>query len=100
MIAGLAVGGVVTAVVLSGSGMALAFAREQTRVSLSRTLAAPLVIGLWLTMMPAFGPSFNSHSVITEWSLRLSGRSAPYTRGEMLREWRQRGVAQGVGSVN
>ena len=99
VIAGLAVGGVVAAVVLCGNGFALAIAREQTRVSLTRTLAAPLAIGLWLTMMPAFGPSFDSHSVITEWSLRLSGRSAPYTRGEMLREWRQRGVAQGVGSV-
>ena len=91
VIAGLAAGGVVTAVVLGGGGLAHAMAPRPLRLSLTRTFAAPLAIGLWLTMMPAFGPSLNSHSMITEWSLRLSGRSAPYTRGEMLREWRQGG---------
>jgi len=91
VIAGLAMGGVVTAVVLSG--MALATLRSSPRMSFTRLLAAPLALGLWLTMMPAFGPSLNSHSMITEWSLRLSGRSAPYTRGEMLRELRRGGKA-------
>ncbi len=99
VLAGLALGGVVTAVVLSGSSMAFGTVRSQSRVSLASTLAAPLAIVIWLTMMPAFGPSINSHSVITEWSLCLSGRSAPYTRGEMLREWRQRRVGQGAESV-
>ncbi len=89
VIAGLVVGGVVTAIVLRGSG--LATPRRPPQVSLTRTLAGPMAIALWLTMMPAFGPSLNSHSMITEWSLRLSGRSVPYTRGEMLRGWRQRG---------
>lgn len=97
--AGLAVGGVVTVFVLHGSSLALAGARSQARASLTRAVAAPLAIGLWLTMMPAFGPSLNSHSVITEWSLRLSGRSVPYTRGEMLREWQQRRMGHGEGTV-
>ena len=93
VIAGLVVGGVATAVVLSGSGLAPVSARRPSRMSLTRSFAAPLAIGLWLTMMPAFGPSLNSHSMITQWSLRLSGRSAPYTRGEMLRDWQQGGKA-------
>ncbi len=99
VIAALALGAVVSAIVLGGNGMALGFAHRQARVSSTRALAAPLVIAMWLTMMPAFGPSLNSHSMITQWSLRLSGRSAPYTRGEMLRQWRQRGVEQAVESV-
>ena len=98
VIAGLAIGGVVTAIVLSNGRFAFAMARSQASVPLTRTLAAPLAIALWLTMMPTFGPSFNSHSMITEWSLRLSGRSAPYTRRDMLRQSRQRGTGQGAGS--
>ncbi len=89
VIAGLALGGAVTAIVLSGRGMSVSIARRPAQMSLTRTLAAPFAIAIWLTMMPAFGPSLNSHSIITEWSLRLSGRSVPYTRGEMLRDWHQ-----------
>ena len=58
------------------------------------TVAVPLSMALWLTMMPTFGPAFSSHSMITQWSLQLSGRSTPYTRGEMLRQHRQRQEVQ------
>jgi hypothetical protein len=88
------VGGAVTALVLAAQGLP----RGLPRLSMAASVAVPLAIAVWLTLMPAFGPAFNSHSVVTHWSLRLSGRPAPYTRSEMLREYRQR-AAQEAGSA-
>lgn len=90
VIAGMAVGGAVTAAVLIGYGLP----RGLSRLSAAATVAVPLSMVLWLTMMPTFGPAFNSHSMITQWSLQLSGRATPYTRGEMLRQYRQRPQSQ------
>lgn len=90
VIAGLAVGGAVTAAVLIGYGLP----RGLSRMSTAATVAVPLAMVLWLTMMPTFGPAFSSHSMITQWSLQLSGRATPYTRGEMLRQYRQRPESQ------
>jgi membrane-associated phospholipid phosphatase len=94
VVAGLAVGGTVTVLVLVAQGLP----RGLPRLSMATSVAVPLAIAVWLTVMPAFGPAFNSHSVVTQWSLRLSGRPAPYTRSEMLREYRQR-AAQEAGSA-
>lgn len=94
VIAGMAVGGAVTAAVLIGPGLP----RGLSRLSAATTVAVPLSLVLWLTMMPTFGPAFNSHSMITQWSLQLSGRKVPYTRHDMLREYRQR-VLQPVSLV-
>jgi len=90
VIAGLSVGGAVTAAMLIGCGLP----RGLARLSTAATVAVPLSMALWLTMMPTFGPAFSSHSMITQWSLQLSGRSTPYTRGEMLRQHRQRQEVQ------
>jgi membrane-associated phospholipid phosphatase len=90
VIAGFVVGGAVTAAVLIGYGLP----RGLSRVSTAATVAVPLSMALWLTMMPAFGPVFNSHSMITQWSMQLSGRAKPYTRSEMLQQYRQRPVSQ------
>jgi len=94
VIAGLALGGAVTALVLMAQGLP----RGVPRMSLRTAVGVPLAMAAWLTMMPAFGPAFNSHSMVTQWSLRLSGRPTPYTRSEMLRDYRQR-AAQGAGSA-
>lgn len=90
VIAGLAVGGAVTAAVLIGYGLP----RGLSRMSTAATVAVPLSMALWLTMMPTFGPAFSSHLMITQWSLQLSGRATPYTRSEMLRHYRQRPESQ------
>ena len=90
VIAGLSVGGAVTAAMLIGCGLP----RGLARLSTAATVAVPLSMALWLTMMPTSGPAFSSHSMITQWSLQLSGRSTPYTRGEMLRQHRQRQEVQ------
>jgi hypothetical protein len=94
VIVGLALGGAVTALVLIVQGLP----RGVPRLSFGTSVGLPVALAAWLTMMPTFGPAFNSHSMVTQWSLRLSGRPAPYTRGEMLREYRQR-AAQEAGSV-
>lgn len=90
VVAGLAIGGAVTALVLIGPGLP----RGLPRMSLTTTAALPLAFAVWFTLMPAFSPAFNSHSVVTQWSLRLSGRTAPYTRSEMLRDYRLRVVSE------
>lgn len=90
VIAGLALGSAVTALVLIVQGLP----RGVPRFSWGAAVGAPLALAAWLTMMPAFGPTFNSHSVVTQWSLRLSGRAAPYTRSDMLREYRQRSAQE------
>lgn len=80
VVAGLAVGGAV-------SGVALALAR------LPRTtfgLAVPAAVALWLALTPVHAPASRTHDWVTALSLKVSGRPVPYTRREMLREWRAR----------
>jgi membrane-associated phospholipid phosphatase len=55
--------------------------------------AVPAVIALWLALTPAHAPASQTHSAVTRLSLLLSGHKAPYTRSEMLREYRRRQTA-------
>jgi membrane-associated phospholipid phosphatase len=80
VLAGLLVGGTISAV-------ALALA------CLPRPLIGPViptVLGLWLALMPVHAPESRTHSIVTRVSLMLSGHQTPYTRGAMLRELRRR----------
>jgi PAP2 superfamily len=75
---------VVAGVLLGGavSGLALAL------VSLPRALvgpAIPIAIGIWFAVMPIRAPASQTHSMVTQLSLKLSGRSVLYSRREMLR---------------
>jgi membrane-associated phospholipid phosphatase len=80
VLAGLLVGG-------AASAAALALIR------LPRDLISPLIpagVALWLAVTPAHAPPSQTHSMVTRLSLKLSGHATPYTRADMLREWKQR----------
>ncbi len=80
VLAGLLVGGMVSAIAL-------------TFVRMPRALLSPLipaVLVCWIALMPLHAPASRTHSMVTRLSLVLSGRSAPYTRHDMLRALRQR----------
>jgi hypothetical protein len=80
VLAGLLVGG-------AASAAALALIR------LPRNLISPLIpagVALWLAVTPAHAPPSQTHSMVTQLSLKLSGHATPYTRADMLREWQQR----------
>lgn len=80
VIAGLAVGAAV-------SGVALGLARLP-RTSIG--LAVPAGLALWLAWSPVHAPPSRTHDWVTALALEVSGRPTPYTRREMLREWRAR----------
>jgi membrane-associated phospholipid phosphatase len=44
----------------------------------------PLLLVAWLTLLPWRAPPSRTHSVVVAVSLKLSGRSRPYTRFELL----------------
>lgn len=80
VIAGLAVGGAV-------SGIALGLAQlPHTKIG----LAIPVGLALWLALTPMHAPASRTHDWVTQLSLKVSGRATPYTRPQMLREWRAR----------
>lgn len=74
VVAGLLVGGAAGAV-----AMVLA---KLPRVLIGPSV--PLLLALWLLVMPAYAPASQTHSMVTRLSLKLSGRPVPYTRNEML----------------
>lgn len=45
--------------------------------------AIPAVVALWFAFMPANAPPSLTHSMVTQFSLTLSGHSTPYLRGDM-----------------
>lgn len=51
--------------------------------------SVPLILVLWLAAMPAYAPASQTHSMVTKLSLRLSGRTVPYTRIDMQRKLRR-----------
>jgi hypothetical protein len=55
--------------------------------------AIPATVALWLALTPAHAPASQTHSAVTRLSLLLSGHARPYTRSEMLREYRRRQTA-------
>lgn len=56
-------------------------------------LAVPALLLVWMAAMPLNAPASRTHDWVTSLSLKLSGRAAPYTRSEMLREHRLRQAA-------
>jgi membrane-associated phospholipid phosphatase len=44
----------------------------------------PLLIVMWLTVLPTKAPPSRTHSLVVSISLKLSGRARPYTRFELL----------------
>lgn len=54
----------------------------------------PLALAVWLSVTPAHAPPSNTHGLVTRLALQVSGRSAPYTRAELHRDWRQQHAAR------
>lgn len=80
VVAGLAVG---------GTAATLALFAE--RMPVTRTaLWLPLVLGLWLGGGTTHAPPSTTHGWVTRLALAVSGRSEPYTRGDMLAAWRSK----------
>jgi membrane-associated phospholipid phosphatase len=52
-------------------------------------LWVPVIVTLWLVLTPAGAPASDTHGLITQWALQVSGRGAPYTRGDMHADWLQ-----------
>jgi membrane-associated phospholipid phosphatase len=48
----------------------------------------PAAMAVWLLIMPAHAPAARTHTMVTRLALSLSGHQRPYTRADMLREWR------------
>ena len=44
----------------------------------------PLLLVMWLTLLPMRAPPSHTHSMVVAISLKLSGRTRPYTRFELL----------------
>ena len=85
VVAGLVLGGVVTALVLTTSRRAAG----QPQRAWVLPVAALVAVGLWLTLSPAYAPRVDTHGLVTQLSLQLSGRSTPWSRADMLRERRR-----------
>lgn len=80
---------VLSGLVLGGTASAAALALTR----LPRDLISPLIpaaVALWLALTPAHAPPSQTHSMVTWLSLKLSGHATPYTRADMLREWKHR----------
>ena len=41
-------------------------------------------VAVWMTLMPATAPTFDTHSLITRVALHLSGHERSYTRRDLL----------------
>jgi membrane-associated phospholipid phosphatase len=77
VLAGCLVGGTVSALVLSAGHL--------PRTLVGPVLPVTVIVVVWLGLMPAHAPASTTHSAVIRLSLKLSGNSVPYTRGEMLR---------------
>ena len=43
----------------------------------------PVLVALWLSWMPAAAPASNTHSLVTQLALALSGHDRPHTRSDL-----------------
>lgn len=98
VLAGLALGAMVTAAAMMGRSTK----REPSgRLSPGFSMASllmPLVIATWLTVTLASAPSFSSHAVVTRLSLALAGHATAYTRADMTRAMEHRSPVQDSGA--
>ncbi len=79
VVAGLFLGGAVSALTFSQVKMPLASVSPLTLVALAA----------WMSFTPAPGPVSPTHALVTRLALKLSGHTQPYTRGDMLRSARK-----------
>ena len=77
---GLALGGLVSAAALLAGRLP----------AMRSALWVPVILTLWLGLTPASAPPSDTHGLITQWALQVSGRSVPYTRGDMHADWLKR----------
>lgn len=80
VLAGLCVGGAASAIALCGAG----------RMRAAIHPLVPAAVALWLALTPGLAPASQTHSAVTRLSLMLSGRDTPYTRSDMIEEFRSR----------
>ena len=80
VLVGLCVGGTASAIALDGARLARAVINP----------VVPAAVALWLALTPGLAPASQTHSAVTRLSLMLSGRKAPYTRNDMIAEFRSR----------
>ena len=84
VLVGLSVGGLVSLAAL-GAGRPPA---------VRPALWLPIALAVWWGVTPAHAPPSTTHGLVTQLALQVSGRSAPYTRDELHRDWRQRHAAR------
>jgi membrane-associated phospholipid phosphatase len=75
VVAGLLLGGSVSALALAQAGL--------PRLRLN--FYAPLLVAAWFVLSPLQAPHLPTHSLVTQLALQLSGHPKPHTRTEMLR---------------
>ncbi len=73
VVAGLALGGLVSAVAMTRSPVLQAHIGPW----------APALVGLWLAFTPAYAPASQSHEFVTRLALALAGHDTPHTREEL-----------------
>ncbi len=84
--------------VLMGLGLgglvSLAALRAGRLPAVPPALWLPVALAVWLGLTPAHAPPSTTHGLVTRLALQVSGRSAPYTRADLHRDWRQRHAAR------
>lgn len=78
---------VVTGLVLGGCVSLYCARRQALRLARVNPLI-PVVVGVWLVLSPLQTPQIQTHSLVTQLALKLSGRPVPYTRTDMLHRYR------------
>ena len=88
---------VVAGLALGGAAGAAAIAMAHTP-AIRMPMWLPVAVVVSVLVLGVNAPPSRTHDLVTRISLALSGRSAPYTRHEMLRNWQlqQRGLQQGT----
>ena len=84
VLAGLCVGGAASVIALNEARLVRALINP----------VFPTAVAFWLALTPGLAPASQTHSAVTRLSLMLSGRQTPYTRSDMIEEFRAREKVQ------
>jgi membrane-associated phospholipid phosphatase len=84
---------VVAGLLLGGTVSAVALTLHATVRAHQISPVIPIAVALWFAIMSIHAPPSRTHSTVTLLSLYLSGHEAPYTRSGMLRDLRRRQTA-------
>lgn len=82
VLAGLAVGGAVSAIAVWQAGL------SRGRIG----IWTPALALVWLALTPAYAPASQTHPLVTRLALKLAGHQQPYMRQAWLHEWRARNL--------